>query len=446
MEVILSSLLDTLYFPSKYLRFSHGDYQVMLNADNCKSRKFRKDEYTYFNKLLLLKEDATKGAVYQWVEETPDAFAFVKQMIVSGMVSMKPFLANKHDGIKGKPIAAYWGVSSRCNFRCRYCYADCGAPVKETSQTYLTPQENQRIIDKIADHGFHEITFTGGEPLLNKDIFDMAEYAKQKGLFVGLLTNGSLIKNHAIEKFNTFDYVKISLDSMKEEENDYLRGRGSYRLIIDAIDRLRSNNRDVHIGTVLTRINKDSMPDLISGLYHTYNIKRHTIANFSPVGAGEACADLECSPEETRENNALILETKMKFSKRDFHSVLQDKALPEGRKVCCGMGNSEIFINELGNVYPCRMTYSDEYYLGNMLTDDLAAIQKNVERLTKDLTVDSLESCKSCDYKYLCGGGCRMYHCAYTGSIYKSHPPLCDMLKWQFESLLLLKHGVYDHE
>jgi hypothetical protein len=92
MEVILSSLLDTLYFPSTYLHFPHGDYQVLLNADNCKSRKFRKDEYTYLNKLLLLKEDATKGAVYQWVEETPDAFPFVKQMIVSGMVSMKPFM------------------------------------------------------------------------------------------------------------------------------------------------------------------------------------------------------------------------------------------------------------------------------------------------------------------------------------------------------------------
>ncbi|MDR1399716.1 MAG: SPASM domain-containing protein [Treponema sp.] len=66
--------------------------------------------------------------------------------------------------------------------------------------------------------------------------------------------------------------------------------------------------------------------------------------------------------------------------------------------------------------------------------------------MTKDLTVDSLESCTSCDYKYVCGGGCRMYHCAYTGSIYKSHPPFCAVLKQQLESLLLLKNGVYDNE
>ena len=447
MEVVVNSLLDSLYFPNKYLCFSRGKYQVVVNSANCKSRKLLEDEYAAFNKLLLLKQDSTRGAAVQWIEENPDAFAFVKQMIVSGLVSMKPYMENKRSDVQGKPLAAYWGVSSKCNFRCRYCYADCGAPVKETPQTYLTPQENQRVIDKIADHGFHELTFTGGEPLLNKDLFDMAEYAKAKGLFVGLLTNGSLIKNHAVEKFKTFHYVKISLDSMREEENDYLRGRGSCRLIIDAIEGLRSNNIDAHIGTVLTRINKDSIAELINKLYNTYNITRHTIANFAPLGAGAARAsDLECTPEETWKNDALILKTKLKLSKRDLHSVLNDKALPEGRRVCCGMGISEIFINERGNVYPCRMTYSDEYYLGNMLTSDMAAIQKNVERITKDLSVDSLESCKGCDYKYLCGGGCRMYHCAYTGSIYKSHPPLCAVLKRQLESLLFLRHGVYENE
>ncbi|MDR1324616.1 MAG: radical SAM protein [Treponema sp.] len=442
----MSSLLNSLYFPSKYLCFSHGAYQVVLNADNCRSRKFLKDEYAYFNKLLLLKQDSTRGAAVQWAAEMPDAIAFVKQMIVSGMVSMKPFIENKHNEVHGKPLAAYWGVSLTCNFRCRYCYADCGAPVKETPQTYLTPQENQRVIDKIADHGFREITFTGGEPLLNKDLFDMAAYAKKKGLLVGLLSNGSLIRNHAVEKFETFDYVKLSLDSMREEENDYLRGRGSYHLIVDAIEHLRSHNIDTHIGTVLTRVNKDSIKELINELYTTYNIKRHTIANFSPLGNGAACADnLECTPEETRKNDALILETKLKLSKRDVHSVLNDNALPEGRQVCCGMGISEIFINERGDVYPCRMTYSNEYYLGNILTCSMSTIQKNVERITNDLTVDSIESCKVCNYKYVCGGGCRMYHCAYTGSIYKSHPPLCDTLKWQLESLLLLKHGVYNN-
>jgi radical SAM protein with 4Fe4S-binding SPASM domain len=447
LEVILRSLLDTLYFPRKYLRFPYGKHHVVLNTDNSRSRKFTEEEYACFDKLLLLKQDATRSAAVQWVEENPDAPAFVRQMLVSGMVSMRPYMGNKHDDIKGKPGAAYWGVSSRCNFRCMYCYADCGAPVKEESQRYLTAQENRRVIDRIAEHGFHEIVFTGGEPLLNKDLFDTAEYAKEKGLVTGLLTNGSLVQNHAVEKFTTFDYVKISLDSMKEPENDYLRGKGSYRLIVGAIERLRSGNINVHVGTVLTRANRDSIQDLITQLYHIYNIKHHTIASFAPLGAGKSrTEELECSPEELCENDALILEAKRKLSKKDFHSILRDNALPEGRQICCGMGNSEIFINERGSVYPCRMTYSDEYCLGNILNSDLAAIQKNIEQIMKNLTVDSLESCKGCDYKYLCGGGCRMYHCAYTGSIYKSHPPLCDSIKRQLESLLFLKHGLYDNE
>jgi len=112
------------------------------------------------------------------------------------------------------------------------------------------------------------------------------------------------------------------------------------------------------------------------------------------------------------------------------------------KKTCCGMGNSEIFINENADVYPCRMTYSEEYKLGNVLNEDLETVLGRAHKITDDLHVDKLEDCKDCDYKYLCGGGCRMYHAGYSGSIYKNSPDVCEVIKRQCNDLIFLKHGI----
>ena len=267
----------------------------------------------------------------------------------------------------------------------------------------------------------------------------MANYAKEKGLSCGLLTNGSLVKNYNVEQFKIFDYVKISLDSTEKEVNDQLRGRGSYNKIIDAIRMLRNNDINVDIGTVITKYNKDNLEALITYLHSEFDIKVHTIANHIPLGRGSN-SELSCSFEEVKKCDEVILKTKWKLSQNGLYSIIQDFFFPNGRKVSCGMGMSEIYVNEKGDVYPCRMTYDAQYYLGNLLRENLETILSRVKKITNDLHVDKLEGCKECDFRYLCGGGCRMYHKSYSGSIYKNYLPICEAYKRQLISLLYVKN------
>ena len=435
----MTQLSNKIYFPSKYIELKEGNSYLIINFDNSKSRKFEQKEYDMFSQIKELGNPEKRNTVADMIDNDIEFNKFVLQLIMSGMLAMRPFKKSNPDIIESRPLSVYWGISSDCNFRCRYCYANCGGITNSKIKSYLSVNEYRSIIDKIKDFGFVEIVFTGGEPLLNTDVFEMANYAKEKGLSCGLLTNGSLVKNYNVEQFKIFDYVKISLDSTEKEVNDQLRGRGSYNKIIDAIRMLRNNDINVDIGTVITKYNKDNLEALITYLHSEFDIKVHTIANHIPLGRGSN-SELSCSFEEVKKCDEVILKTKWKLSQNGLYSIIQDFFFPNGRKVSCGMGMSEIYVNEKGDVYPCRMTYDAQYYLGNLLRENLETILSRVKKITNDLHVDKLEGCKECDFRYLCGGGCRMYHKSYSGSIYKNYLPICEAYKRQLISLLYVKN------
>ena len=435
----MTKLSNKIYFPSKYIELKEGDSYLLINFDNNKSRKFDQSEYDMFCKIKKLTNKNKNDDINTLIDNDVEINKFIVQLIMSGMIAMKPFEKSNVDIIEGKPLSVYWGISSDCNFRCKYCYANCGSITKSKSKNYLSTYEYQTIIDKIKDFGFVEIVFTGGEPLLNNDVFDMASYAREKGLSCGLLTNGSLINRYDIEQFKKFNYIKISFDSTERKINDQLRGKGSYDKIIKAIKILRNNDINVDIGTVITKYNKDDLEKLIIYLHTEFDVKVHTIANYIPLGR-ENNNDLSCSFEEVKKCDEIIFKTKCKLAQNGFYSIIQDFFFPNGRKVSCGMGVSEIYINEKGDIYPCRMTYENQYYLGNLLREELDNILGKVNRITKELHVDKLDGCSKCDFRYLCGGGCRMYHKSYSASIYKNHLPICEAYKRQLISLLYVKN------
>lgn len=441
----MTKLSDKIYFPSRYIELKEGNLYLLINFDNSKSRKFDQNEYDMFCKVRKLGNEEKNDNIADMVDNDIEINKFVLQLIMSGMIAMKPFEKSNPDIIDGRPLSVYWGVSSDCNFRCKYCYANCGAIKNSKAKSYLSMHEYQIIIDKIKDFGFVELVFTGGEPLLNSDVFDMASYAKEKELSCGLLTNGSLVNKYNVEQFKNFNYVKISFDSTEREINDQLRGKGSYDKIIKAIKILKANDINVDIGTVITKYNKDNLEELITFLHAEFDVKVHTIANHIPLGRGSN-SDLSCSFDEVKKCDEVILKTKCKLAQNGLYSIIQDFFFPNGRKVSCGMGMSEIYINEKGDVYPCRMTYEDQYYLGNLLEEDFETILGRVKKITKELHVDKLEGCNGCDFKYLCGGGCRMYHKSYSGSIYKNHLPICEAYKRQLISLLYVKNKLISIE
>ena len=120
-----------------------------------------------------------------------------------------------------RPIVV-WNITRKCNLQCVHCYNDSG-PDKTCSE--ISTAQAKAVIDDLAQFGVPSILFSGGEPLLRHDLFELIEYAVGRGLHAVISTNGTLIaadKARRIKQLGV-SYVGISLDGIGPI-NDKFRG------------------------------------------------------------------------------------------------------------------------------------------------------------------------------------------------------------------------------
>ncbi len=139
-----------------------------------------------------------------------------------------------------------------CNLRCNHC-----SIWQENSLSSLQKEKIFQYLDwfKMLDN-YGMVTFYGGEPFLYKDIFDILDYIKEKGLKYYIGSNGTLIKQKIIDKLKetNIDRIFISLDSHIKEVNNIMRGNeNAYDLTINAIKLLISNNIKIYLNMILSR-------------------------------------------------------------------------------------------------------------------------------------------------------------------------------------------------
>ena len=138
-------------------------------------------------------------------------------------------------------------VTSRCNLRCRMC------DIWKSKKKELTTEIWKRFIDDISAVGVKTIVFSGGEPLLRQDIFELIAYSREKKLNVCLTSNGTLIDNDIADKLlsSGIGVVNISLEGPSEVHN-YLRGGGSFEKAVAALEKLRQRGIETTVATVVS--------------------------------------------------------------------------------------------------------------------------------------------------------------------------------------------------
>lgn len=109
-----------------------------------------------------------------------------------------------------------WNTTNKCNLKCSHCYRDSG----KESQGELTTEEAKKLIDEIAKANFKIMIFSGGEPLMREDIFELISHADKAGLRPVLGTNGTLITIEMAQKLKDsgISAIGISLDSLSSEK------------------------------------------------------------------------------------------------------------------------------------------------------------------------------------------------------------------------------------
>ena len=183
-----------------------------------------------------------------------------------------------------KPIVV-WNYTSKCNLKCVHCYNDSGME-KESNES--TTEEAKAILDDLADFGVPSVLFSGGEPFVRKDLFELIRYAGGKGLRTVISTNGTMITPDAakIIKDAGVSYVGISLDGIGEV-NDKFRGvKGAFDSTVKGIRNCMAAGVRVGLRLTLTKQNVQDLEGLFDFL-DAEGIERLCFYHLVPSGRGE---------------------------------------------------------------------------------------------------------------------------------------------------------------
>jgi len=221
-----------------------------------------------------------------------------------------------HDGGgKGKPIVV-WNCTSKCNLNCIHCYSNSGGRDSDSS---MTTDEGKAFIRQLADFGVPVLLFSGGEPLLRDDFFELARYAVDAGLGVVVSTNGTLITPDAASQIKDIGFREagISLDGVGAI-NDRFRGMdGAYEAALEGIRNCKAAGQRVSLRMTLTRSNWGEVVSIFD-LVEREGIDRVCFYHLAYSGRGSSLVASDLSHSETRRVVDLICERTLDFYKRSL--------------------------------------------------------------------------------------------------------------------------------
>jgi 12,18-didecarboxysiroheme deacetylase len=222
---------------------------------------------------------------------------------------------------KDKRPVIVWNVTRRCNLKCVHCYAHAKDVHFENE---LTTEQGKKLIDDLADFGAPVMLFSGGEPLVRKDLPQLAAYAVDKGMRAVISTNGTLITPNMARTLKEIglSYVGISLDGM-QEINDRFRGvMGAFRSALEGIRNSQDAGIKVGLRFTINKFNVGEIPKIFQ-LLEEMDIPRVCFYHLVYAGRGTELVKEDLSHDATREALDLIIdETRRLYEKGKPKEVL----------------------------------------------------------------------------------------------------------------------------
>ena len=347
---------------------------------------------------------------------------------------------------KDKRPVVVWNVTRRCNLKCVHCYAHA----KNTSfDNELSTEQGKQLIDDLAGFGSPVMLFSGGEPLVRKDLPQLAAYAVKKGMRAVISTNGTLITPELARNLKEIglSYIGISLDGM-EEINDRFRGvSGAFRSALEGIKNSQAAGIKVGLRFTVNKFNVNEIPKIFQ-LLEEMDIPRVCFYHLVYAGRGTELVKEDLTHEGTRAAVDLIIdETRRLFDKGKPKEVLTVdnhadgpyiylrmlKENPErakdvlellkwnegnnsGRGIGCVSWDGEVYADQFwrhhsfGNIKdrPFSQIWSDT-------SEALMGKLKEKKKYVKG-------RCATCNWLDICGGNFRVRAEAVSGDIWAPDP------------------------
>ncbi|MEE8319916.1 MAG: radical SAM protein, partial [bacterium] len=155
-----------------------------------------------------------------------------------------------------------WEITGKCNLNCIHCRSSSSMGSDEGD---FTLDEARALIDEITSFAKPVVVLSGGEPLLRKDVFEIAAYGTSKGLRMALATNGIYINDETCSKIKEsgIRIVSLSLDgSTSEIHDDFRKQPGAFESTLKAAEFLKKNDIEFLINSSFTKRNQDDIPNV----------------------------------------------------------------------------------------------------------------------------------------------------------------------------------------
>lgn len=360
--------------------------------------------------------------------------------------------AMRNDGLAGNPqhmktlpdgtpvlrlIA--WEVTRSCNLACKHCRAEAHP---DPYPGEFSTDEAKALIDTFPETGSPIIIFTGGEPLLRPDIFELVRHARSRDLRCVMAPNGTLItpENARLMKESGISRCSISIDGPEAGSHDLFRGvPGAFEASLRGISLLKEQGIEFQINSTVTKGNLARFKDIFH-LADRLGAAAWHIFLLVPMGraaglSGEVISAAEY--EETlnwfydfRKTTAMHLKA---TCAPHYYRVMRQRARQEGLKVtpesfgmdaltrgCLG-GTGFCFISHTGQVQPCGYLELD---CGNVRATPFPEIWRSSRHFLEFRNPADYEGkCGYCEYHKVCGG-CRARAHSLTGN-HLAQEPLC---------------------
>ncbi|MFA7708137.1 MAG: radical SAM protein [Candidatus Pacearchaeota archaeon] len=332
------------------------------------------------------------------------------------------------------PSKVYFELTRKCNLNCKYCYNKSSFAFSKE----LSKEKIFSVLNELAQAGTFEIRFTGGEPTLHKDFFEILAYAESLGFFVSLGTNGVWNQKTINQiKSSNIKIIIISLDGPKEY-NDSIRGEGTFDRVIETLKQLREKkDLFLKINCVLTKNNKKYLEEVVK-IAVSLGVN---VVNFVPVklaGRGNMDKIDSLSKEDMFMIVAEITNLRKKYNLKiqTYFDILDECECSSGsllNQKACGAGIEVAAISPFGEVYGCVVSPASEledseakkmFTAGNLDQDNIMKIWLDSSRwIFRDLTKSKCEKCLKCEfYTKKCFGNCIVDSYLQNGQINSADP------------------------
>ncbi|MBN1392030.1 MAG: radical SAM protein [Sedimentisphaerales bacterium] len=345
-------------------------------------------------------------------------------------------LAGESDHLRYKqqnsfgPVVAY-NCTSRCNLNCLHCYSNSTSGL---SNDELTTEEAKQLLHQLAEANCPVVLFTGGEPLLRNDLFELLTEAKRLPLRAVISTNGTLIDSAVAKKFAFLgvSYVGISIDGDEPFHDAFRQSPGCFKAALAGIKNCQKAGLKTGLRFTITKQNVGKIPAVFD-IAASADIRRICFYHLVKAGRAKNLDELLLTPQQTRSAIETIIEKTKEFVQKQLvDEVLtvgnhadgpylllkmakeKNKLYEKARQLLLAAGGSKIgekiaSVSWDGSVYPDQ--FWRNYSLGNVKDHTFKEIWNNpaesVLNKLRNKNTFADKKCLACKWFDLCKGNFR---------------------------------------